>query len=101
VADTSDRVTLFADNLVGGTATEGARQRRSTKQRLDGSGITVIRHCGKSAEVPRPAVPAGVSRYVQKSFMGSAYMSFNVSGARAPGVGLKACSMVAVRLYWL
>ncbi len=40
--------------------------------------------------------PRRVGHYVQKSFMGWAYMSLAVSGARP-----KAPSIVAVRLYWL
>jgi hypothetical protein len=40
-------------------------------------------------------------QYFQKAFMGWAYMSLSVSGARVPGVGLKASSRVAIRLYSL
>ena len=39
--------------------------------------------------------------YFQKAFMGGAYMSLSVSGARVPGVGLKVSSRVAIRLYSL
>ncbi len=44
----------------------------------------------------RPAAAAGVGHYVQKAFMGWAYMSFAVSGARP-----KESSIVAIRLYSL
>jgi hypothetical protein len=39
--------------------------------------------------------------YFQKAFMGSAYMSLAVSGARVPGVARKVSSRVAIRLYSL
>ena len=40
-------------------------------------------------------------QYFQKAFMGGAYMSLAVSGARVPGVVRKASSIVAIRLYSL
>jgi hypothetical protein len=56
---------------------------------------------GRPADLAAIAGDAdGLAHYFQKAFMGGAYMSLSVSGARVPGVR-KASSIVAIRLYSL
>jgi Domain of unknown function (DUF222) len=65
--------------------------------------------CDIDHTVPWPLGPTHPSNlkcvcrkhYFQKAFMGWAYMSLAVSGARVPGVERKVSSIVAIRLYSL
>lgn len=75
--------------------TTGLRSDRCFPQYAAGLGAR--RSCYPAA---RARTMPSCGLYVQNSFMGWAYMSLAVSGPRAPGEGLNASSMVAIRLYW-